>query len=658
MYESFYGLKEKPFSMLPDPGFLYLSKKHQMALTMLEYGLMNHAGFCVVSGETGSGKTTLLRKLLENIEPNITVGMITNTHKGFGEFLTWILSAFNIHEQGMSVVDMHQRFVDFVIEQYAANKTTLLIVDEAQNITAEKLEELRMLSNVNSEQDQVLQVILAGQPELKDTLRLPELKQFAQRISVDYHLGALSEDETCGYIEHRLNIAGADRNIFTDEACKLIHEYSGGIPRLINLLCDTALVYGFADQQETIDEVLVDEMVRERMADSIVPINKEALSKKPATRKKQKKPQKKPQQKQKPENISSDDDKKHPKVITEGLSQTIEHTDNVPLTETDESQEKRVSTVPERRNLKSPERRTTEVEEKPADKAKPVNDAIRQATEGYKKKIQSNESEVPDSGEEKKSRAASREPVNEGVKLRGPNTIAIINPESLNKGWLSTWGIGIVVVAILVIAGILLPEIQDQLSEDKVVLPSSDSRSEKKVLGDNSGDIPDTIKQQLDEAEKFRRELARQQQEDRERMDELEKQALELKKERDAAIARAKSEEEKRAKDAAAVRAAKARERKAKAEAEKAKAEAALIEAEKARILLEVKKAEIDAREKKLQEQQTMLEKAKQEEAEAEKRAQQQLEEEERMAVSKKEEKRFRTDPCSSSTARFLSTCR
>lgn len=122
MYESFYGLKEKPFSMLPDPGFLYLSKKHQMALTLLEYGLLNQAGFCVVSGETGSGKTTLLRKLLENVSDDITVGMITNTHKGFGELLDWVLSAFNIHEPGMTQVAMHQRVIDFLIEQYASKK--------------------------------------------------------------------------------------------------------------------------------------------------------------------------------------------------------------------------------------------------------------------------------------------------------------------------------------------------------------------------------------------------------------------------------------------------------------------------------------------------------------------------------------------------------
>ena len=272
MYQSFYGLNDKPFSMLPDPAFLYLGKKHQTALTLLEYGLYNHAGFCVISGDTGAGKTTLLRQLLNNVDDTVVVGMITNTHQSFGTLLDWILSAFNIHQPNMDKVEMHQLFVDFLLEQYAKNKNTLLIVDEAQNLPAETLEELRMLSNVNSEKDQVLQVILAGQPALKDTLRRPELMQFAQRIAVDYHLEHLSLEETCGYIQHRLKTSGATKDIFTPNACVRIHSYSGGTPRLINLICDTVLVYGFADQNLIIDENLIDEMVAERMKDSVVPI--------------------------------------------------------------------------------------------------------------------------------------------------------------------------------------------------------------------------------------------------------------------------------------------------------------------------------------------------------------------------------------------------
>jgi type II secretory pathway predicted ATPase ExeA len=272
MYEAFYGFKDKPFSMLPDPGFLYLSKKHQTALTLLEYGLLNHVGFCVISGEPGAGKTTILRALLGRVGDEVTVGLITNTHQSFGGLLDWVLSAFDLHRPDLTHVEMHQVFMEYLIDEYAKGRTVLLIVDEAQNMKADALEELRMLSNVNSEKDQLMQVVLAGQPSLKDTLKLPDLMQFAQRVAVDYHLEPLSLEETCGYIQHRLVTAGAQKDVFTPAACERIYNYSGGTPRLINLLCETVLVYGFADQREMIDVDLVDEMVLERMKDSVVPI--------------------------------------------------------------------------------------------------------------------------------------------------------------------------------------------------------------------------------------------------------------------------------------------------------------------------------------------------------------------------------------------------
>ena len=271
MYKSFYNLTEKPFTLLPDPGFLYMSDKHRMAFTMLEYGLMNQAGFTVISGDIGAGKTTLIRHLLDNMDREHTVGLISNTHRSFGELLEWILLAFNLEHTGMNKVEMYRRFVDFIIDEYAHNRSTVLIIDEAQNMSAETLEELRMLSNINADKDQSLQVILVGQRELRDTLQRPDLVQFAQRISVDYHLQPLSAEETASYIRHRLKVAGGSPDTFTDAACQAIYLYSNGVPRLINLLCDTALVYGYAEQQPRIYANLVTDVASEKQQGGIFP---------------------------------------------------------------------------------------------------------------------------------------------------------------------------------------------------------------------------------------------------------------------------------------------------------------------------------------------------------------------------------------------------
>jgi general secretion pathway protein A len=271
MYESFYKLREKPFTLLPDPGFLFLSNKHRMALTLLEYGLMNQAGFTVISGDIGTGKTTLIRHLLDHMDREHTVGLISNTHRSFGELLQWILLAFNLEYANLDKVEMYRRFIDFIIDEYAHNRRVVLIVDEAQNMAAETLEELRMLSNVNADKDQALQVILVGQRELRDTLRRPDLVQFAQRISVDYHLEPLSEEETVGYIRHRIEVAGGSPRLFEEDACQAVYRYSNGVPRLINLLCDTALVYGYAEQHAQIDSTLVTDVAREKQQGGIFP---------------------------------------------------------------------------------------------------------------------------------------------------------------------------------------------------------------------------------------------------------------------------------------------------------------------------------------------------------------------------------------------------
>ena len=271
MYEVFYGLKEKPFSLLPDPSYLYLSEKHQMALTLLEYSLVNQAGFCVISGVTGAGKTTLIRYLLNQFGDNVAVGLITNTHQSFSDLLRWILMAFNLDYSSDSKPRLYQTFVNFLIEQYAKNRNTVLIVDEAQNMSVETLEELRMLSNINADKDQVLQVILVGQPGLRDKLNRPDLEQFAQRIAVDYHIEPLNAEETRNYIRHRLTIAGGDPELFEKDAAQSVYHYSNGTPRLINLLCESALVYGYAEGLPRISARLVDEVARERRSHGLLP---------------------------------------------------------------------------------------------------------------------------------------------------------------------------------------------------------------------------------------------------------------------------------------------------------------------------------------------------------------------------------------------------
>lgn len=271
MYEKFYGLREKPFSLLPDPSFLYPSEKHSMALVLLEYGLSNQTSFSVITGGIGTGKTTLIRQLLSQLDRDVTVGLISNTHRSFGELLQWVLLAFNLEYTDKDKVGMYQRLVDFLIGEYAKNRRTVLIIDEAQNMEPQTLEELRMLSNINADKDQVLQIILVGQAGLRDTLRRPDLEQFAQRIAVDYHLKSLDLDETRGYIRHRLQVAGGDPELFDAAACEAVYRHSGGTPRLINQICDTALVFGYAEQTIQIHAPLVNDVVYEKLKGGIFP---------------------------------------------------------------------------------------------------------------------------------------------------------------------------------------------------------------------------------------------------------------------------------------------------------------------------------------------------------------------------------------------------
>jgi len=257
MYQGFYGFRERPFTLLPDPDFLFLDEKHRTALEMLETAVSARSGFCVISGEIGAGKTTLIRELLNRLDETVCVGLISNTHSSFGELLQWIMAAYGLSCGSGDNHEMHKRFVEFAVQQYAQNRRTLLIIDEAQNLTLQALEELRMLSNINSEKDLLLQVILVGQQQLRDRLQQPELEQFSKRISLRYHLQALDPDEIFRYIQHRVGYAGGEAGLFSAEACQVIYGLSGGIPRLVNRLCDLSLVYGCTAKSKMITAELV-----------------------------------------------------------------------------------------------------------------------------------------------------------------------------------------------------------------------------------------------------------------------------------------------------------------------------------------------------------------------------------------------------------------
>ena len=623
MYESFYGLREKPFSMLPDPDFLYLSKKHQKALTLFEYGLMNNAGFCVISGDIGSGKTTILRKLLENMRSNISVGMITNTHNRFGELLDWVLSVYGIHEKGLSEVEKHQRFIDFLIEQYAAKKTTLLIVDEAQNMAADKLEELRMLSNINADKDQVLQIILAGQPELKDTLRLPELKQFIQRIAVDYHLGPLDQEDTRAYIAHRLSVAGAESAIFTEEACDVIYKYSGGSPRLMNLLCDTAMVYGFADQQKVIDEDLVNEMILERMQNSLVPLACAELPKKKSR-----------------ENVSkkcvSAQSASNVVEINSVDSHEVEHDfgEKVVLAAASEKEievEKVEKSEPEIESEIEPE---IEVEIKHDEEVQSPH------------AVGSPQDNISAEAEEKEP--VKKEPVIGSTAL--PQSI-----ESKRSRSLLPILVAVVVLVIVTMFFSLRLDNDSSITDTDTDATDTSKHENKSELIEGAAEdlqqeviqvIPEEIQKQLEEAQNIQQEMARRQQEDSDRLKILEEQAILLQNERDKALDKAKTEEAKRAAEAKAARISAKREKAAKKIAQKAIAEAKAAE-QKAKLLEELRLKQeqeaadaLQAQQKKLE-----LEEAKKIKAEAER-------------IKAEAEKAPVDIRCEGATARFLSTCR
>jgi len=272
MYERFFGFKLRPFALNPDPAFLFPSRQHAMALTLLEYGIESQATFGLLTGEVGSGKTTLLRRIIRDLGQQVAVGFISNSHPGFRSMHSWAISALGIVPADDSEVALYEALVDSFIREYGRGRRTLLIVDEAQNLGIDVLEELRLLSNVNSEQDVVLQVLLVGQPELRTTLARPELRQLAQRMSIDFHLRSLDGPETAQYIRHRLAAAGGTEDIFEPAACDLVFDWTAGIPRLINQLCDMALVYAYAGGQHRVESATLDLVLRDRARAEALPV--------------------------------------------------------------------------------------------------------------------------------------------------------------------------------------------------------------------------------------------------------------------------------------------------------------------------------------------------------------------------------------------------
>ena len=258
MYCDLFQLKEPPFRLTPDPQFLFASKQHARAKAYMESTIWLADGFVVITGEIGSGKTTLIESFLAEVPADIVVAHISQTQLSPVEFLQAVLVEFGFKPFRKRKVELLAMLKDFLIEQYAAGKKLLLVIDEAQNLSRKVLEELRLLSGLESQKEKLIRIIIAGQPELSRKLDSPRLQQLTQRVRLRFHLSALSKRETHEYITHRLNVAGANgRTIFSESACDMVFRYAGGVPRLVNVLCDTALLCAFGDEQTQVDDKIV-----------------------------------------------------------------------------------------------------------------------------------------------------------------------------------------------------------------------------------------------------------------------------------------------------------------------------------------------------------------------------------------------------------------
>jgi len=263
MYIEYFGLNDYPFRITPDTDYLYMSPAHARAKAYMEYAIFNREGFVVITGEIGSGKTTLLKKLLTELDENIMVAKIFQTQLDEVELLQAILVEFGLNPFSAKKVELLNMLNQFLVNSYLDGKQVLLLIDDAQNLSKRVLEEITMLSSVETQKEKILHVILVGQPELNHKLESPDMEQLLQRVSLRYHVRALTLEETKEYVAHRLNVAGIKSKLFSDSIFPGIYEYTGGIPRLINTLCDTALTCAFADSHHKIDQVEFDSSIKE-----------------------------------------------------------------------------------------------------------------------------------------------------------------------------------------------------------------------------------------------------------------------------------------------------------------------------------------------------------------------------------------------------------
>lgn len=266
LYAPFFGLSELPFTLVPDPAFLYWSQQHERAFAVLEFGIMSRAPITLLTGEIGAGKTTLVQELIRRMSTSVTFGLVSNAQGDRGELLQWILNAFAVEfDQTSTYVQLFRLLQDYIVREYAEGRHLVLIFDEAQNLSVESLEELRMLTNFNSNKDELVQLVLVGQPELRDIVKRPDMRQLAQRVAASFHLRKMDAANVRAYIAHRLRKVGGTGNEFDPEACDMIHGATQGVPRLVNQLSGYAMLYAWSLG----DKVISGDIVKKVLADGV-----------------------------------------------------------------------------------------------------------------------------------------------------------------------------------------------------------------------------------------------------------------------------------------------------------------------------------------------------------------------------------------------------